>query len=913
MTTANELRQMYLDYFIQRNHTLVASSPIVPPDDPTMLFTSAGMVQFKPLWAGQVEPLPYTRATTCQKCLRAGGKGSDLENVGKTLRHHTFFEMLGNFSFGDYFKREALEWGWDFVLNVMKLPKDRLWATTFEEDPEAPEILEKELGFPCSRIIPLNAKENFWGPAGDAGACGPCSEIVFFMGSEEDLAIAKSHSPSVIAQRIVEEGDLFLEIWNMVFPQFNQQPDGSRPPLKYRGIDTGAGLERMTTALQFSETRGQIRTPYETDLLAPIVAATAEVMNIQYKRVSESANPEDAAKRFAVNAVSDHVRALTFALSEGIVPSNEGRGYVLRRILRRALRFSVLAGMEEPFMHRIVESVVDAMSGAYPELKNRPKYVAEVIRTEEERFLRTAAQGSRLLDDIIARAKSQGARRISGEEVFLLHATYGFPMDMTAEIAEDAGLGIDREGFAQAMKKHQEDAKKSWKGAALGEEADLLGDIFEEFGETDFVGYNALQADASVYAIIKQAARTGEIQEGDEATIVLKETPFYAESGGQVGDQGVLETPSARFAVADTQKTPSGIFLHRGKLQSGSLHTGDLVTARVDAPRRLAIMRNHTVTHLLQAALKQVVGEHITQAGSFVAPEGMRFDFSHTRAVSQEELRKVERFVNEAILEDYVVRVEVLPIDEARRRGAIAPFGEKYGHVVRVVQVGRDDPDAPRLSTEFCGGTHMNRTAPIGSFRITAESSVAAGIRRIEGVTGLGAYESWACTRDTMADLSRALSTKESDLPERVAAMQEEIKRLGRELKRAKQAKPSLSVDELIAAAQEVNGIKVIAARLEGAEPETLRAVADQIRDKAPRIVCVLGSAVDDKVSLLCSVSKSETGRIQAGTVIKQIAAMVGGSGGGRPDLAQAGGKQPEKLDEALAAAPAVIKALLKK
>ena len=1000
MTTANELRRMFLDYFIERGHKLVPSAPIVPPDDPTMLFTSAGMVQFKPLWAGMVEPLPYARATSCQKCLRAGGKGSDLENVGKTLRHHTFFEMLGNFSFGDYFKREALQWGWDFVWNVMKLPKERLWATTFEEDDEAARILEEELGIPRDRIIPLNAKENFWGPAGDTGACGPCSEIIFFTGSDAGLEEAKTLDRALIAQSIVEEGDLFFEIWNMVFPQFNQQIDGSRPPLKYRGIDTGAGLERMTTALQYVETKGRVLSPYETDLLAPIVRKTSEVLRkeyvknadqiIEYLRFLEREEDQQAEpsltmsqailaaqkhltprfqevvpfhmflreiedvvdqrvevfsqsmrteihvasmylleemdkRRLKISAIADHARALTFALSEGIAPSNEGRGYVLRRILRRALRFGYQMGMDEPFMHKLVEPVVEAMGETYPEIKTSARHAAEVIRIEEERFLRTVAQGSRILDDMIARAKDQEKTVISGDDAFLLHATYGFPVDLTAEIAEDGGLSLDREGFARAMAGHQAEARKSWTGTgALTMPAMRIAGVGRVEraapGETEFRGYESLECHARVVALIKGETRVEEILAGDDATVVLEESPFYAEAGGQVGDCGTLaseddngrEAKGNLFEVADTRKTPSGIYLHRGKVARGALQVGDTVTARVDAQRRLATMRNHTVTHLLQSALRKVVGPHITQSGSYVGPEGMRFDFSHVRACTADELRRVERMVNELILDDHAVEVEVLPLEEAQRRGAIAPFGEKYGHKVRVVKIG--DPAAGSwVSMEFCGGTHLDRVSRIGSFRLVAESSVAAGIRRIEGVTGLGAYERWAASRDVAAEMGRALSAKEEDLGARLAAMQDDVKRLNREIKRLKQSQSAASIDDLIATAVEVDGLKVVAARLEDADPDQLRVVADQIRDKLAGVVCVLGSASEGKVSLLCAVAKDAVGRIHAGHVIKQVAAIVGGSGGGRPDLAQAGGKQPEKLDEAIAQARQVVASLLKK
>jgi len=1053
MTTANKLRQMFLDYFEkERGHRLVASSPIVPPDDPTMLFTSAGMVQFKPLYAGTVDPLPYTRAVSCQKCLRAGGKDSDLENVGKTLRHHTFFEMLGNFSFGDYFKREALLWGWDFVWNRMKLPKERLWATIFEEDDEAEALLEKEIGIPLSRIIRLNAKENFWGPAGDTGACGPCSEIMFFMGTDEALKEAISQDRETIARRIVEEGDLFLEIWNMVFPQFNQQPDGSRPPLKNRGIDTGTGLERMTTALQFVQSKFKITSPYETDLLAPIVGCAREKLDVEwvagtnieqrrlvralgdyrtqkhvaiaivkkyasylrapwssavqagkdklycpsFELVPGAAIPEDDHRKlnealeyahekgflgwesnddsanlplFAANAVADHVRALTFVLSEGHIPSNDGRGYVLRRILRRALRFATLTDMSrsaeeirelDPFLYKLVEPVVETMGAVYPELKEHRDFTEKVVRREEEQFLRTMKEGEKRLRQIIGDAR-HGERIVHGEDVFRLHDTYGYPPDMTFEIIDDYNskfpdgaserVEVDKKGFEAARKKAREEAKRSWKGGGGGAEAELLDDVFDKYGETEFLGYEGAESEARVVAILSGGKRVDEITGGQEALVVLEETPFYAESGGQVGDTGILRGEQGEFIVTDTRKTASGLFLHAGKAK-GTIRLDDTVQAQVDAARRMAIRRNHTVAHLLQAALKQVVGKHITQSGSFVGPDGMRFDFSHTQACTPDELQQIERRVNEYILADLPVSVEEMPIEDARKKGAIAPFGEKYGHRVRVVEIGgdaqrsggdahrggadtgrcgggahrsgggahrsgggvhRSGGDAGRVSLEFCGGTHLERTGQIASFRLMAESSVAAGIRRIEGVTGLGAYEAWAATRDAAGALCRLLAVKEGALSQRVAALQDEIKKLHKEIKRAKQAGRAggASIESLIAGAQEISGLKVIAAKLDEADAEQLRQTADQLREKVPNLVCVLGSVAEGKVSLLCAVSKDQTKRIKAGDVIKRVAAIVGGGGGGRPELAQAGGKNPEKLDEAIAQAPEIIASLL--
>ncbi len=910
MTTAAELRQMYLDYFEkQHNHTLVASSPIVPPDDPTMLFTSAGMVQFKALYAGDIDPLPYTRAVSCQKCLRAGGKGSDLENVGRTSRHHTFFEMLGNFSFGDYFKREALEWGWDFILDQMKLPPERLWATIYEDDDEAEALLVEVLAArgienPLQRIIRLDAKENFWGPAGETGACGPCSEICFFMGSDEELAQAATQDKATIARRIVEEGDTFLEIWNMVFPQFDQQPDGSRKPLKNRGIDTGAGLERMTTAMQFMESSGKVRSPYETDLLQPIVQEAARLVGKGYVTIANTKTEEEEQNRFRINAIVDHVRTLTFAISEGMLPSNEGRGYVLRRILRRALRYGYLLGMEEPFMFQLVEQVVSCMGEAYPQLQKNPEHAAKVIQGEETLFLRTVANGTRILDKKIHEARQRPDAIFSGANAFELYATYGFPVDLTAEIVEDAELTLDRAGYEAAMLEHQETARQSWKGSGGGNEAALLDDILEAHGETEFVGYDSAECESKVLAIIKDGQRVDAATAEDHVLIVYDKTPFYAESGGQIGDNGSNTAANLSMSVSDVQKTPGSLFIHKTIVDQGTIKVGHTVFSQVDPQQHLDTMRNHSVTHLMQAALKQVVGEHVTQAGSWVGPEGLRFDFQHMQACTSEELAEVERRVNEMILADYAITTEVLPIDEARKQGAIAPFGEKYGHVVRVVKMGD-------VSMEFCGGTHLTRTSLIGSFRLVSESSVASGVRRIEAVTGHGAYAQWAATRDVAAELSRALAVKEDAVVGRVSALQDEVRSLQKEIKKLKQANSAVSLDDLLAQAQEIAGLQVIVARIDDADNEQLRALADQLRDKTPDSVILLGTADAKKAMLICTVGKAHTGKIKAGDVIKRVAPLVGGGGGGRPDMAQAGGKQPEKLNDALQQAAAIITDLL--
>jgi alanyl-tRNA synthetase len=908
-----ELRRLFTDFFVERNHSLVASSPIIPPDDPTMLFTSAGMVQFKSLYAGDVDPLPYTRATSVQKCLRAGGKDSDLENVGRTQRHHTFFEMLGNFSFGDYFKREACAWGWEFVTQVMKIPEERLWISTYEKDPEAAEIWEKELGIPRSRIIPLNAKENFWGPAGETGACGPCSEILFFMGTDEELEIARKQDVPTIAKRIVDEGDVFFEIWNMVFPQYDQQRDGSRPKLKNRGIDTGAGLERMTTAINFIETGGKIGSPYETDLLWDIVKSASEITGLKYVRRFEDLKGRDPEKasmeRLALNAISDHVRTLVFTLSEGMMPSNEGRGYVLRRIQRRALRFAHILGVNKPFMFKLVDPVIDTMGDAYPEIKEHPDHIKKVIRLEEESFLKTLSQGEKILSKLIENARDNGEKIICGDDVFKLHATFGFPVDLTDEVVRDAGLTIDRPGYNNSMKKHSDDAKKSWKGADSGMETEVLNDVFEKSGATVFLrrdesGKMIPECDSEILAIVKDGKRTETASKGDEILIILNKSCFYAESGGQVGDTGEITLNSAVIEITDTQKIPNGIDLHKGKVKSGNFNITDKVKARINVERRLSIMRNHTATHILQKALKNVAGKHITQQGSSVTPDSFRFDFSNPESISSDQLKEIEKIVQEEILKNTEVIIREMPIEEARKLGAIAPFGEKYGAKVRVVKIGD-------FSLEFCGGTHCLHTGQIGSLVIDGESSVASGVRRIEARTGMGAYKKNLEARSLVFDLCKILSVTSENIPERFEKMIGETKDLKKEIQKLRQEVAAGTVKNSGPEMREVCGIKFITHKTEGMAVNELRNLADTLGGKIKNGVVFIGNTDGKKVNLICKITGDALGKVSAGKIIKEIAKIVGGGGGGRDDMAQAGGKLPEKLPEALLAVEAAIKSQL--
>ena len=932
MLTAAEIRRKYIEFFVQNGHSHVPSAPLVPPDDPTLLFTTAGMVQFKALYSGSV-PLPYSRATTVQKCLRAGGKGSDLENVGKTLRHHTFFEMLGNFSFGDYFKRDAIVWAWEFCTDPkwLGLPGDRIFPTVFGKpdgkggwiiDTEAEEIWKTETGC-VNAIVKLNEKENFWGPAGETGACGPCSEIKFFMGTPERLEeyrkLAASSEPADIAKMahdIVEDGDLFLEIWNLVFPQYDQQLDGSRPALKNRGIDTGAGLERVTTSVQFWQSGGKVGSPYETDLLRPVIDAVSALTGLPYPTLhgGEAACEALAAKgldpanvRLAMNACADHARTLTFTLAEGIVPSNEGRGYVLRRILRRAARFGKKIGLSDPFLWKLIGPVVTVMGGVYPEITKHTAVIEKTIRAEEERFTRTLNLGSEILDTMLA-GKTAG-EALSGEEAYRLYDTYGFPLDLTVEAAEEKGIGVDLEGFNKALAEGKARARASWKGGGgAGKWGELLRDLKEGATKTEFTGYGALAGEARVVALIHENERVEALEDGQAGVVVLDRTPFYAESGGQVGDHGLLTSAEETdlFAVEDTQKTEDGLVLHFGEARE-ELKVGQSVAARVGEERRLDTMRNHSVTHLMQTALKRAIGQHVTQQGSAVGPEGMRFDFTNPEAVPAETLRAIEEAVNEMIRADLPVTTAVLSIEEARQTGAIAPFGEKYGQMVRVVSMGE-------VSREFCGGTHVGRTGQIGLFVITGESSVASGIRRIEAMTGGAAVAYVNHQRDVIARLARRLSATPDALEERTATLQEEIKALRRQIEEIKAEQARAQMSKAAETATEIGGVKLIVEQVAGADLNALIQAWDATREQAKeKTLGVFASVVDGKVNLIVGATADiAPSRIDAGAVLRETAALIGGKGGGKPVLARGGGSDPAKLPEALAAVPAIVEKLLK-
>ncbi len=873
---SDDIRAGFLDFFRQRGHVVERSDTLVPRNDPTLLFTSAGMVQFKPYYSGEV-PVPYRRAATSQKCLRAGGKANDLDEVGKTSRHLTFFEMLGNFSFGDYFKREAIQWAWEYSTQVLKLPADAIWVSVFEQDDEAYAIWEREIGVPVSRIARLGAKDNFWGPAGDTGACGPCSELLYDRGAAIDPNATLENDPN----------ERFLEFWNLVFPQFDQQLDGSRPPLKNRGIDTGMGLERLAALLQ------QKDTVFDTDGIFPIIEATQALTKVRYDE-----------RPVPFRVIADHVRALSFMIADGILPSNEGRGYVERRLLRRAARFGRELGLEKPFLHQVCHTVIDRMGQQYPELVEGRVQIEKIIHIEEDRFAGALARGMDLLDDVFEKMDRNGAKVVPGEELFRLYDTYGFPLDLTQDIADDRGYTLDRAGFEAAMERQREKARSAWAGSGQDAIAPVYRHVHDEVGETRFIGYEAVSGQATIQAIIIGGEWVDHASEGQEAEFVLDATPFYAEAGGQVGDVGVFDAVNGNAQITETRRPVGKMTVHKGRMLRGVLCVGDKVDAFVDAPRRAAVMNHHTATHLLQAALRNVLGDHVHQAGSLVAPDRLRFDFTHFEGIDLDRLLDIERLVNEYIRRDEPVQTAQRRLEEARAAGAMALFGEKYEDVVRVVEVGD-------VSLELCGGTHVPRTGVIGYFKILAESAISAGVRRIEAVCGEPCVDALQARDRQLIHLARLLSANADEVEERVRAVLDENRRLQREVEKWKQAAATGAAVDYMSQIREINGVKVLAAEAPGQDAKGLRAVLDNLRDRLGSGVIVLTAAQDDKVSLCVGVSKDLTGRIKAGDIVKELAPIVGGGGGGRPDMAQAGGKDVSRLPECIAQAAEVVRGLL--
>ncbi|GAB6876065.1 alanine--tRNA ligase [Thermaerobacter litoralis] len=867
---AAEIRRRFLEFFERNGHTVVPSSSLIPKDDPTLLFTNAGMVQFKDVFTGK-EKVPYKRATTAQKCMRAGGKHNDLENVGKTARHHTFFEMLGNFSFGDYFKRDAIRFAWTFLTEELGLPRERLWATIYRDDDEAFQLWQEVTGIPADRIVRLGEKDNFWA-MGDTGPCGPCSEIVYDRGEEfrcqaETCAIGAC------------DCDRWLEIWNLVFMQFNRDESGRLEPLPRPSIDTGMGLERIASVMQ------GVASNFDTDLFRPLIQAVEGMTGRRY---------EEGEQGFPFRVIADHARACTFLIADGVLPGNEGRGHVLRRILRRAVRFGRILELREPFLYRLVDTVAEVMGDAYPEVRQRADYVARVIRGEEERFFRTLDQGMAILAEVIERARQRGDGLIHGEEAFVLYDTYGFPLDLTEDAAEEAGLRVDREGFERAMAVQRQRARAAREVEEGWDPSSPLAQALADEPATTFTGYERLEDEGTVRLLVRGEEPAERAGAGEEIGVILDRTPFYAERGGQVGDTGWLETAGARLEVLDTQPLPGGRILHKVRVAEGTVQVGDRVRARVDAARRVAIMRNHTATHLLHAALKRVLGDHVNQAGSLVAPDRLRFDFTHFEAPTADQLRAVEDEVNEQILRSVPVRWYWTSLEEALEAGAMALFGEKYGREVRVVQIGD-------YSLELCGGTHVASTSDIGLFKFTAEGSVAAGVRRVEAVTGWSSLEYLRRREAVLERLAATLHVPVDDLPQRLEALVEGQRQLERQLRQLRLRLARQAADGLLAGAPTVAGIRVIAGELPVDDADVLRETADYLRQRAGEAAVLLGARTAERALLVAAVTPGAQQRgLHAGRLVGEVARRVGGGGGGRPDLAQAGGREPDRLAEAL-------------
>jgi alanyl-tRNA synthetase len=861
---SSEIRQRFLDFFASKGHTIVASSPLVPGNDPTLLFTNAGMVQFKDVFLGR-ESRPYVRAASSQRCVRAGGKHNDLENVGYTARHHTFFEMLGNFSFGDYFKRNAIQYAWEFLTQEMKIPAEKLWVTVYHEDDEAADIWLNEIGVPPERLARIGDKpgagkyhsDNFW-QMGDTGPCGPCTEIFYDHGP--DVA----GGPPGTAEA---DGDRYIEIWNLVFMQFNRDENGVMHSLPKPSVDTGMGLERISAVMQ------HVHSNYEIDLFQDLIKAAAR---------------ETGASDLSSNSlkvIADHIRACSFLIVDGVIPSNEGRGYVLRRIIRRAIRHGYKLGQKQPFFHKLVDDLARAMGAAYPELVAAKDKVAAVLKQEEEKFAETLEHGMGVLDG--AMRGSGGDRILDGETVFRLYDTFGFPLDLTADIARERGFTVDFAGFESAMELQRERARAASKFS--------MGQMVKFDGQpTEFYGYDTLDLAGRVLAIYKEGSQVSSINAGDEAVVVLDRTPFYAESGGQVGDRGELVAAGGTFLVDDTQKIQAEVFGHKGRLSIGTLSVGDSVEAHVDPVARRRAAWNHSATHLLHAALRKVLGNHVTQKGSLVDAQRTRFDFSHPQAVTAEELQQIEALVNQAIRANTPVDVRLMKYDEAIKHGAMALFGEKYGDEVRVVGMGE-------FSTELCGGTHVKRCGDIGFFKIVSEGGVAAGIRRIEAVTGEGALEYVQRQQEALLDAAGALKAQPQEVNQKIAQMLDNVKALEKELARLKSKLAASQGDDLASSALDVKGVKVLAAEIDGADAKALRETLDKLKDKLKSAAIVLGAREGDKVTLIAGVTTDLTAKVKAGELVNHVASQCGGKGGGRPDMAQAGGTLPDNLPKALA------------
>jgi alanyl-tRNA synthetase len=873
---AADIRSTFLKFFESKGHTVVASSPVVPGDDPTLLFTNAGMNQFKDVFLG-FDKRPYSRAATSQKCIRAGGKHNDLDNVGYTARHHTFFEMLGNFSFGDYFKHDALQYAWELLTVHFKLPKDKLWATVYEEDDEAYDIWKNVIGLPPERIVRIGdnkggryMSDNFW-MMGDTGPCGPCSEIFYDHGPE--VAGGPPGSPE-------QDGDRYIEIWNNVFMQFNRTEDGVMHKLPKPSVDTGMGLERLAAVLQ------HVHSNYEIDLFVSLLAAAKKAVDAASPDVPKTSDAGAAGcdpNSPSLKVIADHIRACSFTVVDGVIPGNAGRGYVLRRIARRAIRHGYKLGARTPFFHTLVRSLSDVMGDAYPELRQAEKRVTEVLQQEEERFFKTIANGMEILEAALA----TGTRQIDGETAFKLHDTYGFPVDLTADVCRERGVTVDEAGFNARLEEQKKRAREAGKfKAAQGLEYSGVA--------TAFHGYDKLaHEDAKVVAVYVDGASVPSAKAGDDVVVVLDHTPFYAESGGQVGDAGELRNATTRVVVDDTLKIQADVFGHHGQVTEGEVRVGDVFAAKVDTERRAKTVRNHSATHLMHKALREVLGAHVQQKGSLVNDERTRFDFAHNAPVTDEQIRAVEEIVNAEILANAAADASVMAMEDAQKSGAMMLFGEKYGDTVRVLTIGS--------SKELCGGTHVQRTGDIGLFKIVAEGGVAAGIRRIEAVTGDNALHYLQSLESTVGDVAGALKVTPAEVPVRVSSVLEQVRALEKEIAALKGKLASAQGDELLSQAVDVKGLKVLAATLQGADAKTLRETMDKLKDKLKTAAIVLAAVDGDKVQLAAGVTADAIAKVKAGELVNFVAQQVGGKGGGKPDMAMAGGTNPAQLPAALA------------
>jgi alanyl-tRNA synthetase len=871
--TANDLRRRFLAYFEERGHMIVKSASLIPHDDPTLLFTNAGMVPFKRTFLGE-EKRDYVQAASSQKCVRAGGKHNDLENVGRTGRHHTFFEMLGNFSFGDYFKALAIDLAWDLMTRVYGFPEERLWVSVYEKDDEAYQLWSTNTGMPEERIVRLGEKDNFWS-MGDTGPCGPCSEILIDQG--ETMGCGRPEC------RVGCECDRYLEVWNLVFMEFNRDESGRMTPLPKPSIDTGMGLERIAAVIQGADSN------YETDLFMPIIR---EIEVLAGHRFKESPEMDVSMK-----VVADHSRAAAFLIGDGVLPSNEGRGYVLRRILRRAIRYGRTLGLTRPFLHQTAQKVSQVMNTAYPELSEADAYITNIIKSEEERFLATLDTGLRVLEDALDALRAQGVSQVPGDLVFKMYDTYGFPVDIIQDIVRDDRMSLEMKSFEAAMEQQR---LRSRRERTSYPEGSPYGKLSAQGIKTDFLGYEGTRSDAKVLMIVRQGKEVEQAAAGEEIELVAARTPFYGEAGGQVGDRGRIYGQGFEMEVLDTVKDPNNIIIHKGRVLRGEISPGQTVTLAVDEDRRVAIAKNHTVTHILHAVLRQVLGDHVKQAGSLVAPDRLRFDFTHFAAIDEEKLQEIETLVNDQIQQNIPLEIEEMVAEEAFKTGATALFEEKYGDSVRVVAM-------EEFSKELCGGTHTEQTGDIGLFKIVSEGSVAAGVRRIEAVTGTVALGLAQKAFHTLNALAETLKTKPDEVTDRVQKMMAHQKALEKELAAIKVKAQAEASDQVLSDIQVVDGVSVLAQEVSADTPAELRDMADNLKAKIKSGIIVLGSKANGKVLLVAIVTKDHLEKYHAGRILKKVAAVVGGGGGGRPDMAQAGGSKPEKLTEALAAVYEIV------